>query len=386
MNIMLVTRQFPPRIGGVATASLRMAMSLKRKNHDVTVVACNKMDQSPAFMAEATYRNYQGIPVYDLPEPLVKRDGYAFALSYLNDLALKVNPDIIHSYYIHPMSYIGHYLSGKFGIPHVASCRGDDITLSSLEKTGTVSLILQKVDQLTSVSKSLLSWVELISGRNNGFFVPNSIEETFLVTNLSSRKSVLSRYEIANESIVFAANAVFRWKKGPEYLKELIFHISQSPLANVSFLFIGDYSNYLELDLKKYFLGGSNKGFIRRFIPIRKPSRKELAELLLAVDVFLLTSKREGMPNVALEALFSGAAVAATKVDGNIDLLSESQDLGVLLDRFSPADAAKSIIEYVDKKGDFRENRKNWIKEFYNSDVELHRYEQVYTKALQSCT
>lgn len=79
MNILFLTRQFPPRLGGVATASLRHAKALKNKGDNVLVVACDKSDQKLAYDAKPNFRVFEGINVYNFPEPLVKGAGYAFS-------------------------------------------------------------------------------------------------------------------------------------------------------------------------------------------------------------------------------------------------------------------------------------------------------------------
>lgn len=48
-------------------------------------------------------------------------------------------------------------------------------------------------------------------------------------------------------------------------------------------------------------------------------------ELICAADIFLLTSRHEGMPNVILEAMSVGVACVSTRVNGVMDLCDESQ-------------------------------------------------------------
>jgi glycosyltransferase involved in cell wall biosynthesis len=48
-------------------------------------------------------------------------------------------------------------------------------------------------------------------------------------------------------------------------------------------------------------------------------------ELMCAADIFLLTSRHEGMPNVILEAMSVGVACVSTKVNGVMDLCDQGQ-------------------------------------------------------------
>ena len=85
---------------------------------------------------------------------------------------------------------------------------------------------------------------------------------------------------------------------------------------------------------------------------------EKLASWYAAADLLLLTSRREGRPNVVLEALASGRPVLATDAGGTRELLGEheamlartrepgalSQQLATLLaTRFDPAALAASV-------------------------------------------
>ena len=53
--------------------------------------------------------------------------------------------------------------------------------------------------------------------------------------------------------------------------------------------------------------------------------RNDVPRILAAVDVMLLTSRYEGLPNVVIEAMAAGAAVVATDVGGCRELVSPAQ-------------------------------------------------------------
>lgn len=54
--------------------------------------------------------------------------------------------------------------------------------------------------------------------------------------------------------------------------------------------------------------------------------REEIPDLLRAFDVFLLTSRWEGLPKVVPQALLSGVPVVATAVDGTREIVDDGQD------------------------------------------------------------
>ncbi len=54
--------------------------------------------------------------------------------------------------------------------------------------------------------------------------------------------------------------------------------------------------------------------------------REEIPDLLKAFDVFLLTSRWEGLPKVVPQALISGVPVVATAVDGTREIVDDGKD------------------------------------------------------------
>lgn len=72
----------------------------------------------------------------------------------------------------------------------------------------------------------------------------------------------------------------------------------------------------------------------------RRP-HEEIADWITAADLFCLPSRREGCPNVVLEALASGRPVVASRVGGVPELIRE--ETGVLVPADDPAALAEGI-------------------------------------------
>lgn len=75
--------------------------------------------------------------------------------------------------------------------------------------------------------------------------------------------------------------------------------------------------------------------------------RRDVPELLRALDVFALTSQNEGLSNTILEAMASGLPVVATRVGGNPELVEDGRS-GVLVDVGRPEALADALAAYVD--------------------------------------
>ena len=69
-------------------------------------------------------------------------------------------------------------------------------------------------------------------------------------------------------------------------------------------------------------------------------SRDDVFALLPAFDVFVLSSRFEGLPIALLEAMATGVAPVATRVGGIPEVITDGQD-GLLVDPGDPATLAR---------------------------------------------
>lgn len=70
--------------------------------------------------------------------------------------------------------------------------------------------------------------------------------------------------------------------------------------------------------------------------------RKDIAELYRAFDVFVLSSLREGFPNVVIEAMASGCPVVATRVGGVAEIVEHDQS-GLVVPASNPEALAEAL-------------------------------------------
>ena len=82
--------------------------------------------------------------------------------------------------------------------------------------------------------------------------------------------------------------------------------------------------------------------------------RSDIKELLNASDIFLFTTKQEGLPRSMMEAMASGLPCIASKIRGNTDLL-ENTDGGYLCESTDYKDFAEKINIFANDKN-LREN------------------------------
>jgi len=78
--------------------------------------------------------------------------------------------------------------------------------------------------------------------------------------------------------------------------------------------------------------------------------RDDVADLLQAMDVFLLTSRFEGLPRSVLQAMAAGVPVVATAVDGTPEVIVDGES-GLLVPPADPAAAARAVLRMLSEPG-----------------------------------
>jgi len=131
--------------------------------------------------------------------------------------------------------------------------------------------------------------------------------------------------------------SIFRFysEKDPLLWVETIASVAQKK-PDCVFLLIGTGPMHEQIVKKAQSLGVSDRLFL--------PGTDKNPVLPLSVmDVFLLTSRLEGTPNVVIEAQMCGVPVVATAAGGTIDTV-DNGNTGWILKRYTPSDLAERVL------------------------------------------
>ena len=112
--------------------------------------------------------------------------------------------------------------------------------------------------------------------------------------------------------------AVFKRQKAPLDFVEVARRVARK-VADVRFVMVGD--GELRAEVERALAKASLTDQFRLL-----GWRGEVPDLLRAFDVFLLTSRWEGLPKVVPQALISGVPVVATAVDGTREIVDDGRD------------------------------------------------------------
>jgi len=106
-------------------------------------------------------------------------------------------------------------------------------------------------------------------------------------------------------------------------------------------------------------------------------------ELLTASDVFILTSRREGLPKAVMEAMAVGLPIIATDVRGNRDLVKSGENgyLVPLGNAEQTAIAIERLIDSEDLRRSMGGKSKELVKQYDLQNI-LKEMEKIYDNIL----
>jgi sugar transferase (PEP-CTERM/EpsH1 system associated) len=115
--------------------------------------------------------------------------------------------------------------------------------------------------------------------------------------------------------------------------------------------------------------------------------RKDVADLMRAVDLFVLPSIAEGISNTVLEAMASGLPVVATDVGGNAELVVHGAT-GFLIDSGDEEALADTLVRCANSQADIltigREARSR-SERLFSLDAMVNRYAELYETMFDTC-
>ncbi|HKP54313.1 MAG TPA: glycosyltransferase [Chloroflexia bacterium] len=113
--------------------------------------------------------------------------------------------------------------------------------------------------------------------------------------------------------------------------------------------------------------------------------REDVADVLAAGDLFVLSSLWEGMPLALLEAMAAGCATVSTNVGGVAQVLQD-KITGLLVPPADPPALASAILRYVNEpqlKRQHGEAGYLWVKEHYSMQAWVGKLEELYRRELR---
>jgi sugar transferase (PEP-CTERM/EpsH1 system associated) len=264
----------------------------------------------------------------------------------------RLNPDIVHTRNLAALE--AQFIAAAAGVRKtVHGEHGRDVfDLHGLNYKYTLLRRAARplVSQYIAVSRDLAGWLRdtvhvpehkirhIYNGVDCEKFRPHSFNSSD-----SSRHTVLPEKFASDESVVFGSiGRMVEVKDYPTLVRAFIQLLHDHPDArrHARLVIVGEGSARAACLKMLIDAGVADLAWL-------PGERHDIADILRALDVFVLPSLNEGISNTLLEAQASALPVIATRVGGNVELVEDGVN-GMLVNPSDVAGMAQALLTYLD--------------------------------------
>lgn len=254
--------------------------------------------------------------------------------------------DAILAAWAYPDTVAAAALARAAGVPLITTVLGSDINEQPRSPALRAQIVpaLQQCERVVAVSAALGDrLVELGVDRARVVVLHNAVDgERFAIRDKAKPRVGLG---IPADAAVVLYAGYHVPEKGVDVLVESIAHLDRMGRSDVQLMMVGGGELLEPLRARVSALG--LRGRVR-LLGWALP--RDIPDFMAACDVFCLPSRREGCPNVVLEALASGRPVVATRVGGVPELVREGEDgNGVLVPAGEPDALAAGLKRALER-------------------------------------
>ncbi|MDL1859468.1 glycosyltransferase family 4 protein [Betaproteobacteria bacterium PRO7] len=273
--------------------------------------------------------------------PMLPRIGVAFQPRCMASSALTVveawfkggwTPDVIDAHYFYPDGVAASMLAERLGRPYLITARGTDVNVLA-RMPGPARKVLRAARgavAIIAVSEALrCALIELGVEPSKVFTLRNGVDLD--VFRIEDRMAARGRLGLPEVPLLASVGNLVEEKDQALAIRSLC------ELPEHHLLIVGDGPLRWKLEALSRELGVSRR--VRFLAPM---PQRELSYLYSSVDALLLTSTREGWPNVVLESLACGTPVVALDVGAVREILGESA-VGRVVELRDPSALAAAV-------------------------------------------
>jgi glycosyltransferase involved in cell wall biosynthesis len=242
-------------------------------------------------------------------------------------------PDLIDAHYLYPDGVAAALLAHRLRLPFVMTARGTDVNVlakapgpgrkimaAAAQAKAVITVSTQLKDTLVSLGVAAAKIVVLRNGVDLDVF------------GLEDQAASRARLALPTTGGLVACVGNLVAEKNQALAIAALQHLQDFRLV-----IVGDGPLHGELAKAAADFGVGDRVIFRSAMP-----QRELRHLYASADVLLLTSKREGWPNVVLESLACGTPVVAVDVGAVHDMLTDDR-VGRIVAQANPAALATAV-------------------------------------------
>ena len=352
IKVLVLTTSFPLAQGSVSGLFVkRLVDNFPPDIHPVVVVPCDK-NEMPINQLSYKVKCFNYAPrniqvLAHLPGgiPAALNSG-KFALllvpffliaMFAKCLIEAKDVDLIHANWS-VSGVIGGVVGFLYSKPVITTFRGEDV--NKAEKNMIYNLVLKLAIKFSThivcVSLNMVEKVKLISANKNYNikFIPNGVDKYLAETanDFHQKKE--------NKLIIVTVGSLTENKNTILIIEAVNKLIKKGKDITLNIIGDGPQKTALESIIKKYQL----QNHIHMHGSLES---KDVYEIVRRSDMFVLSSFREGRPNVILESMVLGTLVLASRIEGVMEII-ENKVSGLLFDPYNCDDLTECINMIID--------------------------------------
>jgi len=356
-------------VGGAERHLIELWRHLDRSRFEVTI-ACFRREGG--FLAEA---EALGWPIHELRvgARIYDASGLA-ALARLVRLVRAVRPHVVHGYLFGP-NLLGALAGRIGGVPVIVVAKRNLDAFESRRQVRAQRLAHRLATHVTAVSEAVAdSVVALGVPRARITVIPNGVDATRFAAD---PPAAAARAELGADSAPLVGSVgCLAARKDYATLLEALGRLARRGL-DFRVALVGDGPERSALEARAAALGLAERV---RFLG----ERERVERLLPGMDVFVLSSREEGIPNALLEAMAAGRPCVATAVGGTPEVLRDGAT-GWLVPPGSPEALAAALEEALTRPAEAQRRgqaARRAVREELSIETMVRRHEDFYERAV----
>lgn len=322
MKILILSHEYPPIGGGGANACMYLSRQYTELGHHVTIISAwyeglkeEEVDEGVHIFRVRSQRKHKECCSF------MEMVSYLFkAWPAVVQLEEAHHFDICQVFFGIPSGPLGYLLKKRYKVPYIIRFGGGDIP--GFQKRFTViykiigpflKIIWQNANALIANSDGLKKLAMDFYSKNEITIIHNGVD-TNKFYPLSDAKSISDSQNI---NILFVSRLIER--KGLQFIIPLLSYIQEKSKKRIQLTVVGD-GPYRE-ELVKLTKQNSCEDFV---CFEGQKDKNELLSYYQTADIFILPSKKEGMPNVVLEAMACGLPIIMSPCEGSEELITNN--------------------------------------------------------------
>ncbi|MBW1816030.1 MAG: glycosyltransferase family 4 protein [Deltaproteobacteria bacterium] len=371
MRILFWSERFWPTVGGVGISSSTLLPALRERGHEFAVITMKEYSDRPEE------DEFKGIPVYRLPfwTAVAKGDvGLSIKLRRrVAEIKRKFAHDLLHVFFLGP-SILFHFQTRNVCPAPLLVSMDSALPGQGTGKDSLVSRTFRAADWVTCVSSATLNKARR--------FMPEIVSHSSLIYQ-GRKPPGLMPAPLPSKAPTLLCLGRLAIEKGFD-LALIAFASMFERHPHVRLVVAGDGPERPALEQQARKLGINDAVDFLGWVAPNKVS-----ELINTSTIVVMPSRREGLPQVAMEAALMARPVVAARVGGVPEIVVHGQT-GLLVgqeDSSALADAVEFLVAHPEKAAQMGQAARERVKKEFSWDHYMDAYEALYRKLIseKSC-